>query len=222
MTIPQINIGDIVSSALSILGENLPKWAIAIGEISTKILPHIEKVSIIAQAVASLIGILKPDSKVENIGIAMQEAEKKPADFNSTKEYIEYLENEISSGRINLNTTRTDSQKIVNLAIGATLVIKGIDEKYNLQTSPEFWNTIGMKSSEGKINASEVGCMLENAKKNNVDQSDIAMYLNRSEITSGTQIADISKTIDSGFKEANPNLSDSDISARFNELLKQN
>ena len=67
----------------------------------------------------------------------------------------------MKAGRIDLNKEKSDIDKWADIALGVGLGIKSLNEKFELQTSAEFWKGMGEKFNEGKIDEKDVGSILK-------------------------------------------------------------
>ncbi|MCV3402847.1 hypothetical protein L8V85_02605 [Campylobacter sp. IFREMER_LSEM_CL2090] len=183
--------------------------------------PHLKTASIIISIIGQITGLFNKDDNVEDLGAAMRQSDKKPEDFDSINAYIDYLKSEIKAGNINLNEEKTDIQKAVDTALGSGLTIKALDEKYSLKTSAEFWNFTAKKVDEGKLDATDVNSLLKTASEKKIDVNDVANYVDDKKLESGASKSEISAFIKESFKEANPSLSDDDVTSKFNTLVRK-
>lgn len=191
-----------------------------ISALATTLAPWLPVIGTVIQFIGKLCGTLKEDDNIEDFGEAMTLADKKPEYFDSINDYIDYLRNEISSGNIKLNENRNIYQKIAYQSMGYALSIKGIDEKYGLQSSDEFWAAMGKSLQDNKITKEEVGSLLESAKEKEVSTENIANYIKGEKLEDNVKPAEVSGAIESALEKANPEASKDDIESRFNELLK--
>ncbi|MDY6057331.1 MAG: hypothetical protein SPI60_05950, partial [Campylobacter lanienae] len=86
---PQIPLDTVISvfnTTVNLAG----KVGGAIIEIANKIAPYVEKIGLVVQTISTLLGIIKPEDKTEDLGQAMRESSKKPEDFDSINNYIEH------------------------------------------------------------------------------------------------------------------------------------
>ncbi|MEE3711868.1 hypothetical protein V2I22_02440 [Campylobacter sp. CLAX-7218-21] len=192
----------------------------AIGALATTIAPFLGPVATIVSVIANILGIFKENERPEDLGQAMEQMDKKPEDFDSINEYIDYLREGIRSGEVKLNDNLSDIQKAAYTATGAALGIKAIDEKYQLQTSAEFWGAMGKKFEEGKITPIEITKILETSSKNSVSAENVTNYINGDKMTDGQKASGVSDAIEGGLKAANPSMSDEEITSRFNKLIE--
>lgn len=209
-------VGSAIGSVCSAVGGAI---ATCIGPLAIGISRFLDPVVTIVSAIANILGIFKENDRPEHLGQAMKQMDKKPEDFDSINEYIDYLREGIRSGEVKLNDNLSDIDKATYTAIGATLGIKAIDEKYQLQTSAEFWGTMGSKFQEGKITPDEVNKILETSSKNNISTENVTNYINGDKMTDGQKASSVSDAIEGGLKAANPNMSDEEITSRFNKLI---
>ena len=207
-----------ISSACSAIGGAI---AGVVGTLAASIAPFLAVALPIVSAIANLLGIGQKDIEPEQYGEAMTLADKKPEDFDSINEYIDYLSAEIKDGNIDFSQPKTEEQKAAYKAMGCSLMVKGIDEKYNLETDAEFWGSMGEKFNEGKINENEVKGILETCSKDKIDTTNVAKYIEHEKLDSNVNKSEISGAIMTSLKEANPTMSDEDTLNRFNTLLKK-
>ena len=217
-------IGDCLSGVISAVGSICSSIggaiAAGIGALASVIAPHLGPIAQIVTAIAQVLGIFTKDDNPEDLGEAMRKSDKKPEDFDSINDYIAHLREEIKSGKIVLDEDKTDLQKNIDTALGAGLSIKAIDEKYNLQTSAEFWVFSGKKFEEGKLNENEIHSMLKTASDKKINPTDMANYVEDKELSSGVQKSEISSALKESLQEANPTLSKEEITEKFNRLIQ--
>ena len=213
-------IGSVCSAIGSICSSIGGPIAAGIGALASAIAPHLGPILQIVTAIAQVLGILNKDDNPEDLGEAMRKSDKKPEDFDSINDYIAHLREEIKSGKIVLDEDKTDLQKNIDTALGAGLSIKAIDEKYNLQTSPEFWVFGAKKFEEGKLNTDEIHSMLKTASDKKINPTDMANYVEDKELSSGVQKSEISSALKESLQEANPTLSKEEITEKFKALIR--
>lgn len=211
-------IGSLFSSAISSVCSVLGSIGPTVMKISTTIAPYLNTIMSVISTIAQVIGLITKEDKAEVIGAAMRQAEKKPDDFDKISDYIAYLRGEVKDGKIDLEVDNT--QKEIDKALGASLFIKGIEEKYGFSTSTEFWGSIGKKVSEKKLDTDDVGAMLKTASGEKVSLDELANYINNKEMSTKSK-NEVSSVIESALKEAKPELSQNELIAKFNELLKK-
>ncbi|WP_086251149.1 hypothetical protein [Campylobacter devanensis] len=189
------------------------------GVIATGISWLLGSPATIVSEIAKTLDIFKENDRPEHLGQAMEQMDKKPEDFDSINEYIDYLREGIKSGEVKLIRNLSDSEKTSYTYDVTALGIKAIDEKYQLQTSAEFWGTMGGKFQEGKITPDEINKILEISSKNSVSAENVVNYINGNGMTGGQRASGVADVIEDGLIAANPNMSDEEIRSRFNKLL---
>lgn len=215
------SLGSAIGSVCSVIGETLGKVGKTIAQTAIKILPMAEIVVNVVKTVAQVCSVLQKDDKVEELGSAMRQSQKKPEDFDSINEYIDHLREEIKSGGVDVKPTGNEIQDWADKAMGCSLVMQAINEKHKISTTPDFWMTIGKKFNEGKINEKEVDGILKKSAETQVDPENVKNYINHDEIKGNSSKSEISSVIVDGLKEAQPQASESQITQRFNELVKK-
>lgn len=211
-----------IGSACSSIGSAIVS---GIGALAQKIVELPVKPTIIdaivglIKVVAELLIDSPKDEKVEDLGAAMKQTEKKPEDFDSINDYIDYLRDEIKKGHVELGKSQ-GVELFAEKVMGASLLSEALGEKYGMKPSAEFWGEMGEKVHDGKLNANEVGSIIQKASRSEVKLDNVSSYLKGEEVK-GNQKSEVSSVIIDGLKESNPTLSDSEIDKRFNELIKQ-
>lgn len=203
------NIGGIATLAVSFImpGVGLPE-----------ILLGIEIIAAIVSAVAEALGLKDKDETSEEMGIKAEAADKKPEDFDSIEKYIEYLRNEVQIDKDKLNNL-SNEDKVKYAAIGTAINIKGIEEKYKISASREFWGTMVDLKKSGKLSEEETKQYIESCKQNGItDMEDMSDYIKGEAPKSGTESSVVSGAIMDALKKANPELSGTELVEKFNNL----
>ncbi|MCI7046507.1 hypothetical protein [Helicobacter sp.] len=190
----------------------------AVGAIASVIAPYIGVIATVVQAIAHVLGVISPEDKPEKLAQAAEQLGKKPEDFNSISEYIQALKDAIKNGDVSIKEELSPEESLKYTLLGTGILIKGLDEKLEMQTSGEFWASVGKANVEPK----EVLSILENVKKSeNIDTKDVADYLDNKEVSANTTRAEVGDLLETSIKEAKPNLSKEEIEVRLDELLKE-
>ncbi len=210
-------IGSAISSVCSSLGGALGgvaalASALIPGVGLPEILLAVNVICSIVSAVAEALG-LKKDEKMEEFGMAAENADLKPEDFDSTEEYIEYLRDEVK---------KLDKEEVENLsnedrakyqAVGAAITIKGIEEKYGMSMPAEFWNT----AKDMELKGEEVKTYMDTFKKNGIeDMGDMAAYLKGEETKSDAHA--VSDSMMEALSEMYPDLSREELDDKLTEM----
>jgi len=135
-------IGSFVSGAVSAISSAIGSIGSALASSAGHFLkvasPWLGAVMQVIQVVSTLLGILNSEDDIEELGAKAMEADKKPEDFDSNAEYIDYLRNDIELDREKFENA-TDVEKTARQAVGASIVIKGIEEKKGFDIPVTTW-----------------------------------------------------------------------------------
>ena len=184
-----------VVSAASSLGSALVSSASKLLDIAGK---QLGPVAMIIQIVAALIGVLTKDDDVEELGAkAMQPESKKPEDFDSNAEYIDYLREEVKLDKEKFDKAG-DVEKAARTAVGSTIVAKGISEQKGFDIPLETWVAMAKLNLTDK--AQEVDKLLETFKDGKLE--DFAKYVDgkldiKKEGEIGDDLVDMYKELES-------------------------
>ena len=196
------SVGSAISSAVSSIGNALASSATKLLNVAGK---YLEPISTIIQIVAVLIDVLKPDDNVEEIGAkAMQPESKKPEDFDSNAEYIDYLKNEVTLDKEKFDKANS-TEKAARTAVGASIVAKGIEEKKGFDIPLSTWVAMAKLNLTDK--AQEIDTILETFKDGKLD--DFVKYTEgKLEAKKELEVGD---TLVEMYKELEPNANIEDI-----------
>lgn len=214
-------LGSIISEGISAVGQALGKVGMLIGTLASALAPHIALICSVVSAICSVIGLFKDKHEAEDYGAAMRQAEKKPEDFDSTNDYIDYLSEEIREGRIDLDKEKSEAEKWIDRSMGSALGIMAINEKFGLESGVAFWKGIGQKFEEGKLDGKDIESILKNASQKGIDIEDIGFYVQNEEPKNGSKKSDISQSLKDSLKESKPELSEQELTQKYNELVKE-
>lgn len=198
-----------VSSAVSSIGSALVSSASKLLDIAgTRLSPIVA----IIQIVATLIGVLTKEDDVEELGAkAMQPESKKPEDFDSNAEYIDYLREEVKLDKEKFDKAG-DVEKTARTAVGASIVAKGISERKGFDIPLETWVAMAKLNLTDK--AQEVDKLLETFKDGKLE--DFAKYVDgKLDIKKEGEIGD--ELVDM-YKELEPNTSIEEIEDRVMKM----
>ncbi|MDO5517064.1 MAG: hypothetical protein Q4F66_05875 [Clostridium sp.] len=169
-----------------------------------EILLAVQAVGAIISVVAEILGLKKEEESPEELGMKAEQADKKPEDFESTQAYIEYLRKEVQVDKDKLENL-TDAEKIGYGAVGSALYAKGIEEKYGMQMSGDFWTTV----SQMKMSGQEVKTYIDNFKMHDItDMKDMTDYIKGVPLADGKDRGNISSAMIESLREINPGMSD--------------
>ncbi len=198
-------VSSFVSGAVSVVSSAIKAVGSVVVESAKKFLEmdieKLEKIVTILETIAKALGIIKPEEDAEELGDKAMKADKKPEDFDSTNEYIEYLRNEIRSSREEMESLPAE-ERLARRAVGSALLSKAISEKKSLDIPVEFWKesvTLG-------LSAKEIDQFLTKFKEAGVAPSDFLKYLKRELASKEESVMDSAlikayKTLEPGMDE---------------------
>lgn len=134
-------IGSALSSVCSSVGGWLSTSFPSIGRFASTVLDIGKKalgleplgifraISTVISGIAEFLGLKqKEEDSPEELGLKMEQADKKPEDFSSTEEYIRYLHKEIELDKEKMNALSTE-EKAAYTTVGGYTYLKGVSEK---------------------------------------------------------------------------------------------
>lgn len=165
----------------------------------------------IAQVV-KILGVNEGDDSPEELGMKAEIADKKPEDFDSIEEYIKYLNEEVELEE-NATENLSETDKVKYGALGTALNIKAIEEKYDINLSPDFLRDITLM----KLTGEEVAKCIDKCKENDInDVQDMTDYLRGKDTHSDK--SKVSDAIVDSMSEVYPELSKDEIEAKLYEM----
>lgn len=197
------SVGSAISSAASFVSNAVSSIGGALAGAAGSLLkvagPQIGMVANVIQLVAKFFGVLKTNDNVDELGAKAMQADKKPEDFDSNAEYIDYLRNEIELDKEKFNKA-SPIEKAARTAVGASIASKGIEEAKGVNIPAEFW----VKVSEQDLKTNEISSIIEAFKDNKLD--DYVAFSKgelspKDEIKTGDKLAEIYKDLDPSLTE---------------------
>jgi len=201
----------VIASVASTVGKAVSTAATYLAETAIDILDKIEGV---ITAVGKILDIIKSDVTAEDLGDRAMKSEKGKDDFDSTLEYIDYLQEEVACTDKEELDKLDPEERLARKAIGSALLSKGIEEKTTLMIPMEFWKLSIMKN----INAKEINEFLTKFKENGIEPKDFVQYLTRDLDRQEEEKID-SAIIDS-YKNIDPDLTDIEIEEKLIGMQK--
>lgn len=139
--------------------------------------PTLNPILSVFVAVISVLAELftdKPkEEKPEEIGMKAKLADKKPENFDSINDYIEYLRNEVKLDPDKLEHLSDEDKQKYQL-VGLGLYIKNIEELQGVKLDPEFLKSIPKLKDQG-YEAADIANLMQSMKKNGV--TDMKQYV---------------------------------------------
>lgn len=185
----------------------------ALGLELSEIIIAIQLVSVIISTVAELLG-LKGEETPEELGLKAEQADKKPEDFDSIQEYIDYLRNEVEVDKSKLDNL-SQEEKVTYGAIGSAICVKGIEEKYGMEMSGDFWTTVAKMGMKGQ----EVKTYIDHFKLHDIhEMKDMTDYIKGVHLDENKDRHNIGSAILDALKELNPELSDESLKEKLLDM----
>lgn len=183
--------------ALSIL---LPELTI------TQILEIVELIGKIAE----LFNI--SEDKPEEVGMKAEIAPRKPEDFDSIQEYIDYLNTEVELEE-GASVKLSAEDRVKYGAIGASLEMLALMEKFNVAITPEFLRDVATL----KLSEKEVGAYIQEFSERGIsNMQDMTNYLRNARTESDN--CDISGGMFEAMKKLYPELSAAQREAKMCQM----
>ncbi len=165
----------------------------------------------ILETIAKALGIIKPEEDAEELGDKAMKADKKPEDFDSTEEYIEYLRNEIRSSKEELEALPKE-ERLARTAVGSALLSKAISEKKEMHIPVEFWN----EAVDMGLDAKQIDEFLKKFQGAGIAPSEFLKYLKRE--LGEEKESKIDSVLVQTYKELEPNMSEEEIEKKLLQL----
>ena len=169
-------VGSFVSSVCSGISSAVSRVGSAIVDVATSIATlGVELAAKVGQAIKSVaeyLGILSPEDNLEELGEKAMMTDKKPEDFDSFNDYINHLRNDVQIDREKFSRL-DDKDLMVRSAIGASITLKGINERLDTVVTPEFMATVAKQD----LAAKEIVATIESYKAKDLNLSDYSLYM---------------------------------------------
>ena len=206
----------VIAGAIGSIGAAITGAATTIANALKTVLTMetIEKIINVIDAIARVISILLPQEDIDEIGDKAMQAEKKPEDFDSIEDYMNYLRNDVEFDKEKFDKL-SDEEKLARKCVGTAIVLSGINEKLGTDFKPENIADFG-NINLNDLNKSEFKELIE-VSGENLDKV-IDMY---SDNLTFSEEKDIIDTLKEGFKELYPELSDKEIEAKLEMFVNK-
>ncbi len=119
-------IGSFISTTVGKLGSAV---AAGVKYLSTVAGPVLSKVADVISTISSILDISKVNDRPEDLGVKATMADRKMEDFDSYKDYINYLSNDVELTDEMKDKLKDEKFKAECTCIGAAIQWHGIDEK---------------------------------------------------------------------------------------------
>lgn len=160
----------VISSAASVIGGGVKEAAMQIAGLGVSLA---SKVAEAIKSVGILLGVINPEENLDELGEKAMMSDKKPEDFDSINEYIDHLRNDVVIDRENFSSL-DEKELLARSAIGASITLKGINDKLGTSITPEFMAAVALQELE----AEEIVATIDTYKKNNLSTEEYNLYIN--------------------------------------------
>ena len=143
-----------------------------IGSLAPVISPWLSIAVAVISVLAEIFTEKPKEEKPEELGMKAEQADKKPEDFDSINDYIEYLRQEIKVDAAKLENL-SEEERMKYQAVGLGLYVKNIEEKQGMKLDPAFLTVVSEMINLG-YTAQDIGNLMQSMKKNGVN--DMKMY----------------------------------------------
>ena len=144
-----------------------------VSALAPTLAPHILVFVAVISILAELFTDKPKEEKPEEIGMKAEQADKKPEDFDSISDYLEYLRNEVKLDPAKLEKLTPEERQKYQL-VGLGLYIKDIEEKSGLKLDPDFVKAIPKLKDQG-YEAADIANLMQSMKNNGV--KDMKQYV---------------------------------------------
>lgn len=144
-----------------------------VSALAPTLAPHILVFVAVVSILAELFTDKPKEEKPEEIGMKAEQADKKPEDFDSVSDYLEYLRNEVKLDPAKVEKLNPEERQKYQL-VGLGLYIKDIEEKSGLKLDPDFVKAIPNLKNQG-YEAADIANLMQSMKKNGV--TDMKQYV---------------------------------------------
>lgn len=144
----------------------------SIGSLAPAISPWIAVAVKVISFLAELFTEKQEEEKPEELGMKAEQADKKPEDFDSINDYIEYLRQEIKVDAAKLENL-SEEERMKYQVLGLGLYVKNIEEQQGVKLDPAFLKVVPEIINLG-YSAQDIGNLMQSMKKNGVN--DMKMY----------------------------------------------
>jgi acyl carrier protein len=172
-------IGSFISKAVSVVTDTVKSVGKALVKKATDFLKlgidTLQKVVGVVETIAKALGIVTPEDNIEDLGDRAIRADKKIEDFESTRDYINYLKQEIRAKKVDELEKLSPEERLARKTLGASILSQAIEEEFNTSIPVEFWD----KATKAGLGAKEIHEILQKFKDVGVKPNQFVRYLKR-------------------------------------------
>jgi len=158
-----------ISSAASFIGNAVTSVATTIANLGVELAG---KVTEAIKAIGISLGILKPDENLDELGEKAMLSDKKPEDFDSINDYINHLRDNVPLDKEKFEKL-DDKELLARSVIGASITLKGINEKLDTVVSPLFMAEVAKQ----ELAAEQIIGTIKTYKENGLNTDKYGAYL---------------------------------------------
>ena len=202
-------ISSAVSGAISTISSVASSIGSAISGVAGSLLkvasPYVSGVLNVINAISTILGIIKPEEKLDELGDRAINADKQIEDFDTTAEYIDYLRNDVPFDKEKFDKL-SESEKLARSAIGASIALKGVEEKKGFEISTDTLTTLAKMQENDLIKESDFDKVLDEFK---YDQKELNDFVeDKADFETSEIVEDKLLLV---YQELEPNLSQEEI-----------
>lgn len=159
-----------ISSAVSSIGSSIVSAATSIASLGISLAA---KVSDAIKSVGISLGIISPEDTMEELGERAMLSDKKPEDFDSINDYIDHLRNNVVFDKEKFDSL-DEKDLLARSSIGASITLKGINEKLDATVTPSFMAKVASQDLE----TDEIIGTIKAYKEKELKLDNYELYLN--------------------------------------------
>ena len=202
-------LSSFVSKAVSVVTSVAKSIGKALVEKATEYLnlgiDALQKVVGVVETIAKALGIIKPEDDSEDLGDRAMRADKKIEDFDSTRDYINYLKQEIRAKTKDDLEKLSPQERLARKALGTSILSKAIEEEFDTSIPTEFWE----KATKAGLGSKEIQEILQKFKDVGIEPAQFVKYLKKElNIKDEDKMED---TLIDTYKNLEPNASEKEI-----------
>lgn len=158
-----------ISSVVSSIGNIVASAATTIVNLGFELAG---KVTQAIKSVGMLLGILQPQENLDELGEKAMMSDKKPEDFESINDYINHLRDNVPLDKEKFEKL-DDKELLARSAIGASITLKGINEKLDSAVTPAFMAEVAKQ----ELAAEQIVSTIKAYKENNLSTDNYGPYI---------------------------------------------
>lgn len=159
-----------ISSVVSSIGSSIASAATSIASLGISLAA---KVSDAIKSVGISLGIISPEDTMEELGERAMLSDKKPEDFDSINDYIDHLRNNVVFDKEKFDSL-DEKDLLARSSIGASITLKGINEKLDATVTPSFM----AKVASQELETDEIIGTIKAYKEKELKLDNYELYLN--------------------------------------------